>query len=114
MEQIAYDNGPHWKPQRKVVSSADMTTAADISDAPTAGCYAKADDILISTDTAMLFTVQMETSNNVLAAVYLPASGTVQITLRDGLKGDAAGKKLQGKASVAGNVKVTTCWHSEV
>jgi hypothetical protein len=55
----------------------------------------------------------METTGNVLASVYLGANGTAQITLRDGLEGDAADKKLQGQASVAGNVRVTTCWHSE-
>jgi hypothetical protein len=113
-EQIAYDGGPIWKNKQKVVASADMTTAADISDAPDACCYPKADDILISTDTAMRFDVQMETTANVLASVYLPANGTVQITLRDGLKGDAKGKKLQGKASVAGNVRITCCWHGEL
>ena len=112
-EMIVYDGGPYWKPSRKVVASANMTAAADITDAPAGGQKILADDILISSDTAMRFDVVMETSGNVLASVYVPANGVAQITLRDGLKGDLANKKLQGRASAAGNVRVTTCWHSE-
>ena len=55
----------------------------------------------------MLFDIEMETSANVLAAVRLPANGSAQISLRGYLKGDAADKKLYGKASAAGNVYVT-------
>ncbi len=113
-EVIAYDGGPYSRPARKVVASADLTTAGDITDAPAAGQKVLADDILISSDTAMRFDVVMESSGNVLASVYLPANGTAQITLRAGLKGDLKDKKLQGLASVAGNVRVTCCWHSEV
>jgi hypothetical protein len=112
-EMIVYDGGLYFKPSRKAVASADMTTAADITDAPAAGQKVLADDILISADTAMRFDVVMETTGNVLASVFLPVNGTAQITLRAGLKGDAAGKKLQGKTSAAGNVRVSTAWHSE-
>jgi hypothetical protein len=107
------DNGPHWTVVRTYTESADMTTAAAISAAPTGGQKVIGDDILISSDTAMNFKIQMETSTNVLAKVFIPANGTVQITLRDALKGDAADKKLFGKASVAGNVAITCCQHSE-
>jgi len=107
------DGGPSWTPTRTYTTSADMTTAAAITAAPTAGNKIVADDILVSTDTAMLFTIQMETSNNVLAAVRLPANATVPITLRDALKGDAADKALYGKASASGNVYITACYHSE-
>lgn len=107
------DSGPAWTVVRTYTTSADMTTAAEITAAPTSGQKIVADDILVSTDTEMLFTVQMETSANALHSLRLPANGTAQITLRDGLKGDAANKKMMGKASVAGNVYITACYHSE-
>jgi len=45
--------------------------------------------------------------------VFLPANGTVQITLRGYIKAAVADKKLQGKASVAGNVAITAVYFSE-
>jgi hypothetical protein len=98
---------------RKYTASADMTTASAISNAPAKSKKVVAVDILVSSDTAMSFTVQMETSANVLAKVFIPASGTVPITLRGLIKGDAADKKLMGIASVAGNVSVTVNHYSE-
>lgn len=98
---------------RKYTASADMTTAAAISNKPSKSKKVVAVDILVSSDTAMSFTVQMETSANVLAKVFIPASGTVSITLRGMIKGDAADKKLMGLASVAGNVSATVNHYSE-
>jgi hypothetical protein len=113
ISNAATDNGPAWTTTRTYTTAADLTTAAAITAAPTTGLKIVADDILISADTAMLLTIQMETTANVLAAVCLPANGTVQITLRDGLKADAASKKLYAKASATGNVYITACYHSE-
>jgi hypothetical protein len=107
------DNGPHQDVTRTYTESADMTTAAAISPAPGTGKKIVAMDILVSTDTAMNFTVQMETTGNVLAKVFLPGPGTAIITLRGFLKGDANNKKLFGKASVAGNVAVTAVTFAE-
>jgi hypothetical protein len=61
----------------------------------------------------MSFTLQEETSATVLAKVFLPANGSAQVTLRDGLRVPTADKRLYGKASVAGNVAITVCQHSE-
>ena len=97
---------------RTYTTSADMTTAAAITAAPAAGLKIVATDILVSSDTAMLFDVEMETSGNVLAAVRLPANGTAQITLRGFLKGDTAAKKLMGKASATGNVYITAVYYT--
>ena len=107
------DAGPAQTLTRTYTASADMTTAAAITPAPAAGQKIVAMDILVSTDTAMSFTVQMETSNNVLAKVYLNGPGSAQITFRGFLKGDAADKKLMGKASAAGNVAITAVTFSE-
>lgn len=107
------DNGPAWTVTRTYTTSADMTTAADLSAAPTSGQKIVADDILISSAVAMEFSIQEESAATAFASVFIPANGTVQITLRDGLKLATANKKLQGKASVAGNVRITACYHSE-
>jgi hypothetical protein len=107
------DGGPSWTPARKYTTSANMTTAADITNAPESGLKIVADDILISSNVALEFTIQEETSATVLASVFIPTNGTVQLTLRDGIKAAVADKKLQGKASIAGNVRITCCWHSE-
>lgn len=113
MPDISYDGGVLWVRKAKYVTSADMSAAADISDAPTAGQKIVADDVLISSAVALEFSLQEETSGTVLASVFLPANGTVQITLRNGLQVPTAGKKLQGKASGAGNVRITTLYHGE-
>ena len=107
------DNGPAWTVTRTYTTSADMTTAAAITVAPTAGQKIYADDILVSAAVAMEYSIQEETSATVFASVFLPASGTIQITLRNGIKAAVADKKLYGKASVAGNVRIAVCYHSE-
>jgi hypothetical protein len=107
------DNGPAQTLTRTYTASADMTTAAAITPAPGAGKKLVVMDLLISADTAMNFSIQMETSATVLAKVFLAANTPAQITLRGFLKGDAAAKKIMGKASAAGNVAVTAITFEE-
>lgn len=107
------DNGPQWTPTRTYTTSADMSTAAAISPAPTGGQKLVATDIIVSTDTAMNFSIQEETSATVFAKVYLAANTTAQITLRSFLKTAVADKKFFGKASVSGNVAITCITYSE-
>lgn len=107
------DAGPAQNLTRTYTESANMTTAAAITAAPNAGEKVVLMDVLVSADTAMNFSLQMETSNNVLAKVFLPANGVAQITLRGFVKGDAADKRIFGKASVAGNVAITAVQFSE-
>jgi len=95
------------------VYSADMTTAAALTAAPTAGQKIIATDILVSVAVAGFVTVQMETSTNVLAGVFLPASGAYNFCLRGLLKGDTADKKLFGKSTTAGGIAWTIKYHSE-
>ena len=94
-------------------ASADMTTAAAISAAPTGSQKIVVDDIIFSSDTAMWFEFEEETSGTVFAKVFVPANGTVMITPRGKFKLATADKKLFGDASVAGNVAITTICHSE-
>jgi len=107
------DAGPAQTLTRTYTASANMSTAAAITPAPASGEKIVAMDILVSTDTEMNFSVQMETSANVLAKVFLSANGSAQITLRGMIKADAVDKKLFGKASVSGNVAITAITFSE-
>ena len=107
------DDGPSWGSSYTYTTSADMTTAADLTAAPTTGKYLCITDIIVSSDTQMLFVFQEETSGTVIGAVRLPADGTVQLTPRSLWKLPVADKKLQGDASAAGNVYVTVFYHSE-
>lgn len=107
------DAGPSQTITRTYTANADFSTAREITAAPTAGQKIVALDIVVSMATACLATVQMETSNNVLAAAYLPANGTAVFTLRAPIKGDAADKKLLVKSSVASAGVVTAHYYSE-
>lgn len=107
------DNGPAWTVVRTVTTSADMTTAAAISAAPTTGQRVVVDDLIISTDTAMTLTILEETSSDVFCVLYLAANSTVQLTPRDGFKANAINKKFFADASATGNLTVTCFQHSE-
>lgn len=107
------DAGPSQAVTRTYTASANMTTAAAISAAPESGKKLVGVDFIISSDTAMSFSIQEETSATVFAKVFLPANGVVQITPRGYLKTAVADKKFFGKASAAGNVAVTAIYFSE-
>lgn len=107
------DCGPAQSVTRTYTASDDMTTAAAISVAPTSGMKLVGMDFVISTDTAMSFTIQEETSATVFAKVFLPANGVVQLTPRGYLKTAVADKKFYGKASVSGNVAILAIYFSE-
>lgn len=108
------DGGPGWTTSQTRTASADMSTAADISVAPTSGQKLVITDVLISTDTAMRFDLLEESNATPKASFYLPANGSYQFTPRGKFKLPTADKKLQGKATVAGNVSVTALYFSEV
>lgn len=112
------DNGPAWTTVRGVtgvpVNSADMTTAAAVTAAPTSGQKLVIDDILVSTDTEMSVTFLEETTGTVIRGpIYLAANSTTQITLRGLTKLPTANKKLMCDASAAGNITVEVGYHSE-
>ena len=111
------DAGPHWTSSfgvsSAVFTSADATTAAAVTDAPTSGQKLVITDIVASSDTALFLLFQCETSGVVIFKVFLPANGTVQITPRGKVKLATADKKLMVDASAAGNVAVTVSYYSE-
>lgn len=114
---VAEDNGPAWTSVWGVsgaaVVSADMTSAANVTDAPTSGQRIVVDDIILSADTAMNVLFEEETSGTDLLKIFIPANGTVQITPRGKFKLATANKKLTAKASAAGNIAITVTYHSE-
>ena len=107
------DAGPSWTSAYTYTTSADMSTQANITAAPTSGEKLVITDIFVSSDTQMLFSFLEETSSTVIGAVRLPADGTIQFTPRTNWKLPVADKKLQGKASTSGNVYVTVFYFSE-
>jgi hypothetical protein len=110
------DAGPGWTSifgvAGTVVASADMTTAAHVTDAPTTGQKIVVTDILVSVDTAMSVLFEDHTGTD-LMKVYMPANSTLQITPRSKLKLSVANDVLTAKASVAGNIAVTVWYYSE-
>lgn len=112
------DNGPHWTSVFGVAgvafTSADATTAAAVTDAPTSGQKLVLTDLVMSSDTALFLLFHEEsTAGTVIFKVFLPANGTVQITPRSKVKLPTINKKLMVDASAAGNIAVTATYFSE-
>lgn len=113
------DAGPSWTSVHGVSSvpftSADATTAASVSDSPTAGQKLVLTDLIMSSDTALSLTIRCETSNVVIAGpFYLAAGSSLQVTPRSkAWKTATADKKLQVIASLAGNISVDAHYYSE-
>lgn len=112
------DNGPHWTTAFGVSSaavvSADITSAAAVTAAPTGTQKLVITDIIASSDTAMNILFEEETTGTDIFKVFIPANGTVQITPRGKIKLATADKKLTAKGSVAGNIGITVAYYSEV
>lgn len=106
---------PKWGLSGVPFTSADQHSAvASVTDAPLSNQFLCVDDILVSVDTAMSVTFKEETSGTVVfGPIYLPANGTIQVTLRGKRRLSTSGKKLQVLTSVAGNISVLVGYHSE-
>jgi len=107
------DAGPAWTPVYLHTASADATGIVDVTGAPASGQKIVVDDIMVSVDTAMKLTFEDETAGTDLLVLYMAANSTAQVTPRGKIKLPVADKKLRMDASVAGNVAVTVCYHSE-
>ena len=112
------DGGPGWTTTLGVAgvafTSADATTAAAVTDAPTTGKKLVITDLIVSTDTAMfLLFHEQDSASNLYFKVFVPANGTVQITPRSKIKLHTINKKLMVDASAAGNIAVTATYYSE-
>lgn len=107
------DAGSVYTATRTSGSSADITTAIDITGAPESGKKVVVDDILVSSGSALLLTFQEETTNTVLLREKITADTGIHICTRAKFKLDTADKKLKMKADQTGNVYYTVFWHSE-
>lgn len=117
--QPTTDGGASWTSVLGVTSyaftSADATTAAAVTDAPTTGQKLVITDIIASSDTAMFLLFHEEsTAGNLFFKVFIPANGTVQITPRGKVKLTTVNKKLMVDASAAGNIAITVLYYSEI
>jgi hypothetical protein len=109
----ASDAGPSWTSAYLHVASANATGGVDLTAAPTSGQKIVVDDVIVSVDTAMKVTLEEETSGTDVIVLYLPVNGSAQVTPRGRIKLPTADKKLRLLTSIAGNIDVTVCYHSE-
>lgn len=107
------DAGPAWTPVYQHTASADASSGADVTAAPTSGQKIVVDDIIVSTGAALTVTFEEETSGTDVLKLYMAANGIAQVTPRGRIKLATADKKLRLLTSGAGTVAVTVCYHSE-
>lgn len=114
------DNGPSWTSVWGVsdapVASADMSSAAYVTDAPTAGQKLVLDDIILTNRTsgALECTLRCDTTNAiVIGPIQVPANSTVHIRPRGKRKLATADKRAHATWSASGNINVLIGYHSE-
>lgn len=109
------DDGPKWSTSVGVggaaVESADMTTAAAITDAPSTGEKIYLRDLILSSDTAMNVEIRDGSAGTVLVKLYMEANVPSQITPRGEIT-SSADTQLYAAASVAGNIAITATYNS--
>ena len=94
-------------------TSADMQTAADLTTAPPTGQHLVVTDIMVGADTQMFVQFLEETSGTCIGTVDLILDETRFVSPRGRWKLPVAGKKLQGDASVSGNIHITVWYYFE-
>jgi hypothetical protein len=109
------DGGPSADATRvhTLTLSADLSTTAAISPAPTSGQKLVLRELEISVDTAMNVILEEETSGTDFLKYFLPANGTVVRTFRYPPKLATINKKWFAKASVSGNIAIRSVTTSE-
>lgn len=107
-------NGVQWTAVRAIKDSADLSTIADLTAAPSAGEKIVIDELFVSSLTAMTLTISEETTTTVMLKVLLAANAApVSIQFPSGRKLDTADKKARIQASAAGAIFVYCTYHSE-
>lgn len=94
-------------------TSANMTAAADLTTAPPTGQHLIVTDILVATDTAMVFQFLEETSGTAIGSVRLINNSSYFLSPRGRWRLPVSGKKLQGDAGASGNVYITVWYYFE-
>jgi hypothetical protein len=94
-------------------SSADMSSIADLTAAPTSGQHTVVESVTISAAAAMVVTLKEETTLTVLKVFNLTSSNlNAEWNPARGLKLPNVDKKLRAIASVSGQVDITVISHS--
>lgn len=114
----ATDAGPRWNSYRGVdgarVTSADATsTPLYVTNAPGTTQYLWLTDLLLSADTAMRVDVKEETTDTILASIYLAANVPYNWVPRGKLQLATAGKRVKLITSVSGNIAATALYAFE-
>ena len=111
------DEGPGWNSVFGVsgagFTSADASTAAAVTDAPTGGQKLIITDLIFSVDTAMQIDFEIETAGTIFFTCHAAANVLYQITPRSKFKMPTAEKKLMVDTDAAGNISVLAFYHSE-
>ncbi|RJQ43372.1 MAG: hypothetical protein C4534_08220 [Gaiellales bacterium] len=102
------DDGPQTNGVETYTTSADMTGAADIGPAPSAGERSRLLQATISVAADMEVTLLEETTGTVRYSWFLPANGTLIFVPRYPPTLATVDKKWRADASAAGNIRITT------
>lgn len=107
------DAAAGWRQRRLYTPSANMSGAAVfVTELPSGNEYIVVDDLIISVDTAMSVALSEE-SGSVFETIYLAANSTVQVTTRGKLVVQTKNKRMKAQSSGAGNIAITTLFHSD-
>lgn len=94
-------------------SSANMTSLADLTPAPTSGQHTVVESVAISAATAMIVTLKEETTNTILKVFNLTSSNlNAEWNPARGLKLPNVDKKLRAISDTVGQIDVTVISHS--
>jgi hypothetical protein len=108
------NGGPSWTQNLTPTSSADMSAAPDdLTPAPDSGAHMVIESVTVSVDTAMILTLQEETTGATIKVFNLTAGNlNAEWNPANGARLPNQDKKLQGLASVSGQVDITVISHS--
>lgn len=109
------DGGPSWQPTQKFTRITGTVATDIIAGTPPNGGKWILDDVVLSASADTVVTLQDTADTpNVLAEVDLAGGSAIQLTLRDGFRLAAVGKKLQAVSANAVTLRVTASAHEEV
>lgn len=114
------DTGPAWVSRGESFRGASNngvptlttdSTLTNVSPAPAAGYKIHIDDIIVRADAACSVTIAEESGGVLCPPIEFSGRGIVQITPRNGLRTQTAGKRVTSQASGTVNVSVLINGH---
>jgi hypothetical protein len=107
------DSGVAWTPIQSGYELSAITTAVQITTSSNL-LRTTIDDVILSTNKSQKISIFEESTDSSRLSIYLPASGIVQITPRDGLRAYNTGKYFLISGEITGApdvVAATFSWH---